>query len=37
MIHATYITNMHLEKETAFSIPQLDLKFLADINSWDVN
>jgi len=37
MIHATCITYLSSEKATTLGLTQLDVRFLADINSWNVN
>jgi len=36
-IHAAYILYMSSEKEAAFGLPQLGLRFFSDSNSWNVN
>jgi len=37
MIHATYITYVCSKTEAPLGLPQLDLRFFSDGNSWIVN
>jgi len=37
MTHGIHITCMSSKRETALNLSQLDLGFIADNNSWNVN